>query len=178
MRTSLLTVNSSPTASADRRRVNSSAAIRVNPRESRLFFPMVSPWFSPSKFSKRQSITCLTEATVGIAEAHVSGAHRRCQIHALGFVSHTRQTLSHHPQVDLLNQAGGESRADGIALIGADVAEGGIDHVVGDLQIDDVVGDWDGILSVHLAHQACGLRGSAARESAGEISGRLTVRRP
>src|SRR5271168_85670 len=141
---------------ADNKSVNRSAAMSVKPRESPVLFPMFPP--STSKEQRIQPITFSRSVAnssaraQGIAETHVARADRCRQIHTLSPLISDIQTLSHHPHVDLLNQGQVVPSGDGIGLIR--VYNVAIDHVVAELQVDDVVGDWDGGETVDLAHQA------------------------
>src|SRR5271163_2866232 len=101
MRCSLLTMYKSPTAMADNRTVNKSAAMSVKPRESRVIFPIYFPLLT-STAADSESLANGGTTAVGVAETHIASADGTRQIHALGLGSRLNDALSHDPHVDLL----------------------------------------------------------------------------
>src|SRR5215469_885369 len=130
--------------------VKSRAAIRVKPRER--------SWFLPIGLSSNESLAliigaCRSGITVAVAETHIARRNRCDQIHALRFLPAGGQALAHEPDIHFLNGGGGLSAGDGVVEIGAQVTGNGINDVVAELHIDDIVGHWNRLLAVHLAHE-------------------------
>src|SRR5580658_5537865 len=100
---------------------------------------MYSSSCSPPQTSHRHSLANRRAAAIGITETHVAGADRTRQIHALVSVSARSQALSHDPHIDLLNQGGGISSGDHIGEIGVHKTARRTDHVIAELQVDDVI---------------------------------------
>src|SRR5208283_2891226 len=140
---SLVTRYIRPAATPDSSTRIRRAAISVNPRE--LFFPYPMVW-SPAPEEL---------LLIAIAKCHIARADRRGQVHVLGLVAVVDNALSHDHDVDLLHVVGRFANTKGVRLVGIERAS--VVTVVGELQVDDVVGHRYRSESVDLAHQARGL---------------------
>src|ERR1700722_5035401 len=143
MRDSFVTKYRSPAATPDSSTIMRSAAMSVNPSEPFFFCPICLN-------------SCPKALLIAIAECHIARADRSCEIQILGFVPVVQHALRHDHEVDLLHQVRGITRSDGVGLVGVQRGGGSsrVINVIGELQVDDVIGHRDRAESVDLAHQA------------------------